>query len=71
MNALDLLKSDHDRIDGLIDRFEDATSPEVQREVFERLRDEIELHAHVVETVFYPHFQSKSDDFHEQVRNQL
>lgn len=65
MNALDLLKSDHDRVDDLIDRFEAADERNAKREIFNELRGEIESHAHVEETVFYPYFESKNDEFRE------
>ncbi len=59
MNALDLLRSDHDQIDEMIDRFEASEERAEKRQIFERLRSEIDSHTHVEEAVFYPHFEKR------------
>jgi len=61
MNALDLLKEDHQRVSALFDQIEQASEMVDRRRVFERVRRELETHAHIEETVFYPFFQNKSE----------
>ena len=53
MNALELLKADHEKVQQLFKKAEDA-NPERQRQLFEEIKEELEIHAHIEETVFYP-----------------
>jgi hemerythrin-like domain-containing protein len=62
MDALSVLKSDHDEVRRLFDAL-DATSPRAhaeRRELLERIRDEIEVHAAVEEEIFYPALEESS-----------
>lgn len=56
MKATELLKTDHAMMMDLIRQCGDAmnTDPDRCREVFERIQDELELHAEMEETLFYP-----------------
>ena len=54
MNALELLKRDHQRISDL---FADAKTYVDMRRLFDAIKNELETHAHVEETVFYPEYQ--------------
>jgi iron-sulfur cluster repair protein YtfE (RIC family) len=56
MDALELLKKDHETVDGLLKRIEDTTEKAVKtrEELFARLKEELDLHAHVEETLLYP-----------------
>jgi hemerythrin superfamily protein len=54
MDALELLKQDHQTVKKL---FEDAEGTEDQKEkeeIFEDIKTELETHARIEETVFYP-----------------
>jgi hemerythrin superfamily protein len=53
MNALELLKADHEKVKQLFKKAEDA-NPERQRQLFEEIKQELETHTHIEETVFYP-----------------
>ena len=53
MNALELLKADHEKVQQLFKKAEDA-NPERQRQLFEEIKEELETHTHIEETVFYP-----------------
>jgi len=53
MNALELLKADHEKVQQLFKKAEDA-NPERQRQLFEEIKQELETHTHIEETVFYP-----------------
>ena len=53
MNAIDLLKNDHDYVDTLFGRIED-TPPSRHPAIFKRIKNELDTHAHIEEKIFYP-----------------
>jgi iron-sulfur cluster repair protein YtfE (RIC family) len=53
MNAIDLLKTDHDYVDALFKRIED-TPPSKHATIFKRIKSELDTHAHIEEKIFYP-----------------
>jgi hemerythrin superfamily protein len=65
MNAMDLLKEDHDQVKEMFDRFRDLgleDRAEKQR-LFNRIAEALEIHAELEERVFYPAVRSvKSED---------
>lgn len=56
MNAFNLLKSDHERVAGILTSIEETTERAVKGrdELFTRLKAELDLHAKIEEEVFYP-----------------
>jgi hemerythrin-like domain-containing protein len=56
MNAFQLLKEDHKKVDGLFKQLEPTTerAEKTRTELFERLRQELDIHARIEEAVFYP-----------------
>src|SRR4051812_15534640 len=56
MNALDILRADHQRIAELFDQWELAQDGAERRRIFEQARLELELHSYLEETAFYPTF---------------
>jgi hemerythrin-like domain-containing protein len=54
MNALELLKQDHEAIDLLIAEIEATEELEEHQRLFAELRERLELHLHLEDTVFYP-----------------
>lgn len=56
MNALDLLKQDHQRISDL---FADAKTYTDMRRLFASIKSELESHAHVEEAIFYPVYRNR------------
>jgi len=60
MNAIDLLKNDHDYVDMLFGRIED-TPPSRHAAIFKQIKGELETHAHIEETIFYPTAKEKGD----------
>jgi hemerythrin superfamily protein len=62
MDALELLKKDHDRVKDLFSQFQDPRQAGHRRSLFNAIRSELELHTHIDETVFYPAF-GKYPDF--------
>lgn len=80
MDALDLLKSDHDRVSSLYEQFKAETNQRQQETLFETIREELFTHTRVEETVFYPAFKnypefsdllSSAYEDHRAVRDQL
>ena len=61
MNALDLLKEDHDRVDKLFQKVE-ATEEGEHMDLFEQINQELEVHTHVEETIFYPRIKEEGDE---------
>ncbi|MBI3802177.1 MAG: hemerythrin domain-containing protein [Nitrospirae bacterium] len=56
MNAIDLLKEDHEKVTELFEKLEPTTERAVKKreELFEKLRNELEIHAQIEEEIFYP-----------------
>jgi len=53
MDAFNLLKADHRKVEELFEQLESARGQAKMR-VFEEIKAELELHTHIEETVFYP-----------------
>jgi hemerythrin superfamily protein len=56
MDALELLKKDHDRVKKLCT---DANTYDDMKRLFEAIRAELEAHTHLEETDFYPQFENR------------
>jgi hemerythrin superfamily protein len=54
MNALELLKQDHDKIRDL---FAEAKTYTDMRRLFESIKNALEAHTHMEEVVFYPEYE--------------
>ena len=56
MDAITLLKTDHEKVAGLFEQLEPTTERAVKtrEELFARLKQELDIHAHIEETIFYP-----------------
>jgi hypothetical protein len=53
-DATAILREDHEKVDALFRRIAAAGSPGEKARTFEKVLDELTVHAHVEETVFYP-----------------
>jgi len=62
MNALDILRSDHQRIRDLFVALREADSVAEKRDLYETIRDELERHTELEEEGFYPAFQDGFGD---------
>jgi hypothetical protein len=65
MDALQLLHEDHEKVKKLFLQAEDAEGDELQR-ICSQIKNELEIHAHIEETIFYPAME-KYDDLKEMV----
>jgi iron-sulfur cluster repair protein YtfE (RIC family) len=59
-DALDLLKEDHERVQKL---FDEVKSSDEKRHpaLFERIKKELDVHAHIEEAIFYPNLKAQGD----------
>ena len=60
MDALELLKKDHQKVKELFEQAEEAEGKE-QQKIFDQIKTEIETHARIEETVFYPAVQKHEE----------
>jgi hemerythrin superfamily protein len=60
MDALELLKQDHQKVKGLFKEAEEADEKK-QKQVFEQIKTELETHTHIEESVFYPAMQKHEE----------
>ena len=54
MNALDILKQDHQKVKGLFQEIRKDSDRARQKELFDKVDWELEIHTHIEETIFYP-----------------
>jgi hemerythrin superfamily protein len=54
MNALEILKQDHQKVKGLFQEAIHSTDTSKRKAIFDKIDTELEMHAHIEETVFYP-----------------
>jgi iron-sulfur cluster repair protein YtfE (RIC family) len=58
MDAIELLKEDHEKVSDLFDEVEETEESEnnggQKIRLFEQIKNELETHTHIEETIFYP-----------------
>jgi len=59
-NAIDLLKDDHERVQSLFDQVK-SSDDKRHPALFEKIKKELDLHAHIEETIFYPKLKADGD----------
>jgi hemerythrin superfamily protein len=63
MNALTLLKQDHNNVDGLFERFEHTGEDAAEkREIVDKIIEHLSVHAAIEEQVFYPALRTAIPD---------
>jgi hypothetical protein len=60
-DAIEMLQMDHQKVKDLFQDYEKAGDPYTKRKVAEQVFVELELHAQLEETVFYPAFEQLAD----------
>lgn len=60
MNAIELLKADHDKVDKLFQKVK-ATEESEHPAIFEQIKAELDVHTHIEETIFYPKLIEEGD----------
>jgi hemerythrin superfamily protein len=61
MDALELLKQDHVKVKELLGNAESAGQGNERTAIFEKIKTELETHARIEETVFYPAVQKNEE----------
>lgn len=56
MNVFELLKNDHEKVSRIFEQLESAPASDAssRRQLFVQLKQELDLHTHAEETIFYP-----------------
>jgi hemerythrin superfamily protein len=70
MDALELLKKDHDTVKELFEKAEGNNNEKQQKQLFEQIKAELETHTHIEETIFYPAVE-KFDELKDMVLESL
>ena len=60
MNAIELLKEDHNKVSRLFQKVK-ATEDSEHKELFEKIKEELEVHTHIEETIFYPKIKEEEE----------
>ena len=70
VNAIDLLKSDHDRFKSYLKKYQKEDNEEKKQQLLHELMEDIKIHEQMEETIFYPALkkQSNSEKAKEMVR---
>ena len=58
MNAIELLKADHEKVATLFAQFKKNEDGD-NKSLFEKVKAELDVHTHIEETIFYPALQAK------------
>jgi iron-sulfur cluster repair protein YtfE (RIC family) len=61
MNAIKLLKADHQAVEALFKSAESTQSNPEKKKIFAEIRAALEAHAYIEETIFYPTLLSEGD----------
>ena len=63
MNAFELLKADHKKVSGIFEQLEGTTerAEKTRTELFTKLKQELDVHAHIEETIFYPSIKREAE----------
>lgn len=63
MNAFQLLKEDHQKVSGIFQQLEPTTerAEKTRTELFAKLKTELDIHAQIEETIFYPAIKQEAE----------
>ena len=61
-DAIEMLKADHQKVTGLFSEYAATSDQKVKRKIAEQVFIELETHAQLEETVFYPAFEEEADE---------
>jgi len=63
MNPFNLLKSDHEKVAGILESIDQTTerAAKGRDELFARLKEELDLHAKIEEEIFYPALEDSEE----------
>ena len=61
MNALEVLKQDHQKVKGLFKEATGSPDQNKRKDLFDKIDTELEIHAHIEATVFYPALETHEE----------
>jgi hypothetical protein len=61
LDALELLKQDHQRVKELFEQCAGSEDKKEQKQIFKEIKSELEVHARIEETIFYPEMEEHED----------
>src|SRR3712207_1141342 len=61
MNAIELLKEDHRKVERLFQKVKADQEGKQHQELFEQIKQELEVHTHIEETIFYPKLKENEE----------
>ena len=61
MNAIQLLKEDHKKVSHLFGKVKATNEVSEMQDIFERIKEELEMHTHIEETIFYPKLREEEE----------
>lgn len=61
MHALELLKKDHKKVSELFEQADATESENRRHQLFEEIKEELETHTHIEETIFYPALEKREE----------
>ncbi len=63
MNAIELLKADHEKVAGLLEKIDETTERalKTREELFTQLKSELDLHTEIEEQIFYPAIEDEEE----------
>jgi hemerythrin-like domain-containing protein len=63
MDAFTLLKNDHEKVSGIFSKLEETTerAEKTRTDLFAQLKQELDVHAHIEETIFYPALKQEAE----------
>jgi hypothetical protein len=63
MDAITLLKDDHKKVSGIFEKLDETTerAEKGREELFAQLKQELDVHAHIEETIFYPAIKQEAE----------
>lgn len=61
MNAIELLKDDHDKVDRLFQKVKATEEGEEHKELFKKIKAELDAHTHIEEKIFYPRLKQEEE----------
>lgn len=64
MNAIELLKADHEKVRGLFEQLTNTTSraEKTRMQLLEKIRLELDVHTQIEEEIFYPAFREAAEN---------
>lgn len=61
MNAIELLKDDHDKVGRLFQKVKATEEGEEHKELFKKIKAELDAHTHIEEKIFYPRLKQEEE----------